>query len=93
MPMDNDNKRKEPDRRPEKKPPPANNNLVWYVLAGVIGAVLALNLMRTTAPVKSDDLRLLRAFLAGKLKYDSDADSVRPIKKHLPRLRELLGLG
>ena len=51
--MEKDSQGKEPEQRgPEKKPPPIGNNLILYVLAGVIGAVLALNLMRTSAPIR-----------------------------------------
>ncbi|MFH1268649.1 MAG: ATP-dependent zinc metalloprotease FtsH [Planctomycetota bacterium] len=39
-------------QRPEKGPPPIGNNLILYVLTGVVGAVIALSLMRTTAVVK-----------------------------------------
>ena len=51
--MENNSQGQEPEQRgPQKKPPaPMGNNLILYVLAGVIGAVLALNLMRTSAPV------------------------------------------
>jgi len=44
---------KDPERRGhDKKPPTMGNSLIWYVLAGVIGAVFALNLMRTSSPVR-----------------------------------------
>ncbi len=53
--MDNPRQGKDKDsqpRGPDKKPPPMGNSLVIYILAGVVGAVLALNLMRTAAPAK-----------------------------------------
>ncbi len=57
------NEAKEPDRRSaDKKPPPVGNTLMWYVLAGLVGAILALSLMRTNAPVRirySDLVKLI----------------------------------
>jgi len=41
--------------------------------------------------VTSQDLRLLRDFLGGKLLVRDGQDFERPIKEHLPRLRQLLG--
>lgn len=55
--------RKQPERRPEgRRPPPVGNNLIWYLVAGAIGAMLAMNLMRASAPVDlrySDLVRLI----------------------------------
>jgi len=41
--------------------------------------------------VTSEDLRLLSGALAGKLTGPTSNDGSEPLKKHLPRLRELLG--
>jgi len=61
-----ENKGKEPERKTtEKKPNPVGNNLIWYVLAGVIGVVLALNLMRTTVAVKIPYSELVRLIKQG----------------------------
>lgn len=38
------------------------------------------------------DLRMLRGFLRGRLYYLTFNDAQRPLKPHVPRLRELLGL-
>ena len=42
--------------------------------------------------ITSQDLRLLRDFLGGKLTVQDAQDSQTPLKTHLPRLRELLGV-
>jgi hypothetical protein len=41
---------------------------------------------------ESDDLRILRDFLAGKLATEADDESKYPLKDSLPRLQELLGV-
>lgn len=42
--------------------------------------------------VSVTDLRMLRGFLDGRLYYLTFNDAQRPLKPHIPRLRELLGL-
>jgi len=44
------------------------------------------------SPVRSEDLRLLRDFLGGKLAAKDAQDFETPLKTHLPRLRLLLGV-
>src|SRR3990172_9283169 len=47
------NPSEKPERRsPERRPPSIGNNLIWYVLAGIVGAVFAMSLMRTNLPVR-----------------------------------------
>ena len=61
-----EDKGKEPERKTtEKRPNPIGNNLIWYVLAGVIGVVLALNLMRTNVAVKIPYSELVRLIEQG----------------------------
>jgi hypothetical protein len=43
--------------------------------------------------VTVDDLRLINEFLEGKDRHRSSNDSESAMKDHLPRLRELLGIG
>lgn len=42
--------------------------------------------------IKSEDLRLLQGFLAGKLEFEGAQGATGPLKNQLPRLRELLGI-
>ena len=44
------------------------------------------------SPVWSEDLGLLRDFLGGKLAVKGAQDFETPLKSHLPRLRQLLGV-
>lgn len=46
----------------------------------------------TVSPVSAHDLRLLRGFLKGELSYETFTEGSRPLKKCMPRLRELLGV-
>jgi hypothetical protein len=46
----------------------------------------------TTVGVDSEDMLLLKAFLAGDLSYSTWNDGKTPLKGSLPRLRELLGI-
>jgi len=43
--------------------------------------------------VNQEDLRLIRAFLAGRLEYVNLFGEGSPLKERMPRLRELLGAG
>jgi len=43
--------------------------------------------------VTLDDLRLIDEFLSGKEKHRTFNDGESPLKNHLPRLKELLGVG
>ena len=40
----------------------------------------------------SDDLRILKGFLSGKLDYQTSNDGATALKENLPRLRQLLGI-
>ncbi len=44
------------------------------------------------SPVRSEDLRLLRDFLGGKRAAKDAQDFETPLKTHLPRIRQLLGV-
>lgn len=47
---------------------------------------------QTTVGVNSEDLRLLKAFLAGDLSYSTFNEGKEPLKSSLPRLQKLLGI-
>jgi len=42
--------------------------------------------------INSNDLVLITEFLAGATKHEGDWGEETPLKKHIPRLRQLLGL-
>jgi hypothetical protein len=46
-----------------------------------------------TRGVSVNDLKLIREFLAGKKKHTYSNDAEEPLKKHVDRIGELLGLG
>lgn len=46
----------------------------------------------TTTGVASGELRMLREFLKGKLTFATENEGTEPLKPHLSRLRQLLGI-